>query len=132
VSFPGGRVEPTDADAYRAALREAHEEIGLTADRVALAGYLPPQLVISGFWVTPVVGFVQPGFALRLDTREVESTFEVPLTYILDPRNHHVRERALGAGSIRVYEITFGPYNIWGATAAMLVELRRVLQGTRR
>jgi 8-oxo-dGTP pyrophosphatase MutT (NUDIX family) len=129
VSFPGGRIEPGDADAYRAALREAHEEIGLTPERVALAGYLPPQLVISGYWVTPVVALVQPGFALRLDTREVESTFEVPLTYILDRRNHHARDRALGTSSIRVYEIPFGPYNIWGATAAMLIELCRVLQG---
>lgn len=128
VSFPGGRIEPHDADAYRAALREAHEEIGLAPERVTLAGYLPPHLVISGYWVTPVVGFVQPGFALRLDPREVDATFEVPLTYILDPRNHRTRQRPLGTTHLTVYEIPFGPYLIWGATAAMLIELCRALR----
>ncbi len=127
ISFPGGRIETSDAGPFDAALREAHEEIGLTREHVALAGYLDPQLVVSGYWVTPVVGFVQPGFALRLDTSEVESTFEVPLAHVLDPANHHPRERAFGTTSVRVYEIPFGPYNIWGATAAMLIALYRVL-----
>lgn len=127
ISFPGGRVEPTDLDAFDAALREAHEEIGLPRERVELAGYLDPQLVVSGFWVTPVVGFVEPGFALTLDASEVESTFEVPLAHVLDPANHRPRERAFGTTTLRVYEIPFGPYNIWGATAAMLIELYNVV-----
>lgn len=127
ISFPGGRIEPTDAGPFAAALREAHEEIGLAREHVELAGYLDPQLVVSGYWVTPVVGFVEPGFALTLDAREVESTFEVPLAHILNPANHRPRERALGTTTVRVYEIPFGPYNIWGATAAMLIQLYRVL-----
>jgi NTP pyrophosphohydrolases including oxidative damage repair enzymes len=131
ISFPGGRIEPTDEGPYQAALREAHEEIGLTAEHVSLAGYLDPLLVVSGYWVTPVVGLVQPGFALRLDTREVESTFEVPLAHVLEPANHHARERSFGATSLRVYDIPFGPYNIWGATAAMLIALYRVLSAAR-
>ncbi len=132
ISFPGGRIEPTDAGPLDAALREAHEEIGLGREHVKLAGYLDPQLVVSGYWVTPVVGFVDPGFALTLDAREVESTFEVPLTHILDPANHRAPERALGTTTVRVYEIPFGPYNIWGATAAMLMELYRMLSGRAR
>ena len=127
ISFPGGRIEATDEGPFQAALREAEEEIGLSRDHVRLAGYLAPQLVVSGYWVTPVVGLVAPSFALTLDSREVESTFEVPLEHVLDRNNHHPRERALGTTNVRVYEIPFGPYNIWGATAAMLMELYRVL-----
>jgi 8-oxo-dGTP pyrophosphatase MutT (NUDIX family) len=127
ISFPGGRIETDDESPMHAALREAEEEIGLAREHVAPAGYLPPHVVVSGYWVTPVVGFVQPQFALKLDPREVESTFEVPLTHILDSRNHRARKRSLGSMTIRVYEIPFGPYNIWGATAAMLMELYRIL-----
>jgi 8-oxo-dGTP pyrophosphatase MutT (NUDIX family) len=129
ISFPGGRIEIDDEGPMQAALREAEEEIGLPRDHVSLAGYLQPHLVVSGYWVTPVVGFVHPQFALKLDPREVESTFEVPLSHILDNANHRSRERSLGTTSLRVHEIPFGPYNIWGATAAMLIELYRVLKG---
>jgi 8-oxo-dGTP pyrophosphatase MutT (NUDIX family) len=127
ISFPGGRIEPTDEGPVEAALREAEEEIGLAREHVSPAGYLNPHLVVSGYWVTPVVGFVSPACALTLDAREVESTFEVPLTHILESANHHPRERSLGTSTIRVFEIPFGPYRIWGATAAMLIELYRVL-----
>jgi 8-oxo-dGTP pyrophosphatase MutT (NUDIX family) len=127
ISFPGGRIEPTDEGPVEAALREAEEEIGLAREHVTPAGYLNPQLVVSGYWVTPVVGFVSSTCALTLDAREVESTFEIPLTHILDSANHHPRERSLGTSTIRVFEIPFGPYKIWGATAAMLMELYRVL-----
>lgn len=129
ISFPGGRIEPTDPGPLEAALRESEEEIGLAREHVAPVGYLDPQLVVSGFWVTPVVAFVAPNCALTLDTREVESTFEVPLTHILDPANHHPSERRIGSRTVNVHEIPFGPYNIWGATAAMLIELYRVLAG---
>lgn len=132
ISFPGGRIEPADAGPFDAALREAHEEIGLPRERVKLAGYLNPQLVVSGYWVTPVVGFIEPEFALTLDPSEVESTFEVPLAHVLDPANHQPRERSLGTTTLRVYEIPYGPYNIWGATAAMLMELYGVLSGRDR
>lgn len=128
ISFPGGRIEPSDGGPIVAALREAEEEIGLTREHVSFAGYLDPQLVVSGYWVTPVVGFVHPGFALTLDPREVESTFEVPLAHVLDSANHHVRERKLGTTTLTGHEIPFGPYVIWGATAGMLVELYRVLR----
>jgi 8-oxo-dGTP pyrophosphatase MutT (NUDIX family) len=127
IAFPGGRIETADAGPEAAALRETEEEIGLSRQFVQVAGYLDPHLIISGFWVTPVVGFVQPGFNLTLDTREVDSTFEVPLAYILDEANHRARERRIGEVSVQVYDIPFGERHIWGATAGMLMALFRLL-----
>jgi 8-oxo-dGTP pyrophosphatase MutT (NUDIX family) len=128
ISFPGGRIEPEDADAWHAALREAHEEIGLTADRVEFAGYLPDHVVVTGFRVTPVVGFVSPDYELRIAQSEVHDVFEVPLSFILDAANHKSRSRKLGELTIEVYDIPYGERNIWGATAGMLMTFRRLLQ----
>ncbi|MET0657733.1 MAG: coenzyme A pyrophosphatase, partial [Steroidobacteraceae bacterium] len=75
-----------------------------------------------------VVAFVQPGFELRLDRREVDSAFEVPLLYILDEANHRSRERKLGQVAVQVYDILYRNYNIWGATAGMLMSLHRLLK----
>jgi len=127
ISFPGGRLEASDEGPLAAALRETEEEIGLSRQHVTFAGYLDPHLVLSGFWVTPVVGFVQPGFALELDRSEVESTFEVPLLHILDAANHQSRERTLGTTKVLVYDIPYGEHRIWGATAGMLISLYRLL-----
>lgn len=127
ISFPGGRIEPTDSGPLAAALRETEEEIGLAREHVTFAGYLDPQLVLTGYWVTPVVAFVQPGFVLTLDQHEVESTFEAPLAHILDPANHHSRERLIGTTPVQVYDIPYGPHHIWGATASMLMGLYRLL-----
>lgn len=127
VSFPGGRVESTDAGPLEAALRETEEEIGLSRQHVSFAGYLDPHLIMSGYWITPVIGFVQPGFALKLDAREVDATFEVPLTYIFDSANHRLRQRQIGDTPIEVYDIPFGEHNIWGATAGILMALYRML-----
>lgn len=128
ISFPGGRIEPGDDGPLAAALRESEEEIGLPREHVQLAGYLEPQLIMSGFWVTPVVGFVRPGFPLRLEPSEVDTTFEVPLTHILDQANHRCRERHIGELAVQVYDIPFGEHHIWGATAGMLMSLYRLLR----
>jgi len=128
ISFPGGRIEPGDADAWRAALREAQEEIGLSESFVEFAGYLPDHWVGTGFRVTPVVGFVNPQYQLRIATAEVHDVFEVPLDFILDEANHQVRTRVLGGVALEVFDIPYGDRNIWGATAGMLLTLRRVLQ----
>jgi 8-oxo-dGTP pyrophosphatase MutT (NUDIX family) len=128
ISFPGGRIEPSDADAWHAALREAHEEIGLLPSLVEFAGYLPDHVVISGFRVTPVVGFVKPEYQLRIATAEVHDVFEVPLDYILDAANHKTRQRQIGELTIDIHDIPYGDRNIWGATAGMLMTFRRRLQ----
>lgn len=128
ISFPGGRIEASDLDVVEAALRESEEEIGLARQHVTFAGFLEPQLVLSGFWITPVVGFVRPGFQLSLDPREVASTFEVPLSHILDRRHHSSRQRTIGSTSILVHDIPFGERHIWGATAAILMSLIKKLE----
>ncbi len=128
ISFPGGRIEPDDADPWRAALREAYEEIGLSEAFVEFAGYMPDHWVGTGFRVTPVVGFVSPGYDLRIATAEVHDVFEVPLEFILDAANHKPRRRVLAGVTMEVYDIPYGDRNIWGATAGMLLTLRRLLQ----
>lgn len=127
VSFPGGRIEPGDAGPWEAALRETEEEIGLPRQHVRLAGYLGDHFVITGYVVTPVVGFVRPGFTLRLDLTEVAETFEVPLSFVLDPANHVPRERQFAGRVFRGYDIPYQGHNIWGATAVMLMSLYRLL-----
>jgi 8-oxo-dGTP pyrophosphatase MutT (NUDIX family) len=127
ISFPGGRIEADDQDAWHAALREAHEEIGLLPDCVEFAGYLPDHFVITGFRVTPVVGFVNPDYQLRIAEEEVHDVFEVPLDYILDAANHKSRRRQVAGLTIDVHDIPYGERNIWGATAGMLLTLRRML-----
>jgi 8-oxo-dGTP pyrophosphatase MutT (NUDIX family) len=128
ISFPGGRIEPEDADAWHAALREAYEEIGLRSEMVEFAGYLPDHVVISGFRVTPVVGFVKPEYQLQIATAEVHDVFEVPLDFILDSANHKSRQRKIGELTIDIHDIPYGERNIWGATAGMLMMLWQRLQ----
>ncbi len=100
----------------------------MAREYITFAGYLEPQLVLSGYWVTPVVAFVQPGFELRIDRREVAAAFEVPLLHILDPMNHRSRSRELGAVTVQVFDIPYQDHNIWGATAGMLMSLYQLLQ----
>ena len=131
ISFPGGRIESEDRDAWAAALREAQEEIGLAADEIEFAGYLPDHLIVTGYRVTPIVGFVVPDHALRLARDEVHDAFEVPLDFLFDTRNHRPRLRHFGDLSLETVEIPYGSRQIWGATAAMLMTLRRRLAAAR-
>jgi 8-oxo-dGTP pyrophosphatase MutT (NUDIX family) len=128
ISFPGGRVEPGDTGPWDAALRETEEEIGLPREHVRLAGYLCDHFVITGYVVTPVVGFVRPGFTLKLDVTEVEEAFEVPLSFVLDPSNRVPHERHFAGRSFMGYDIPYQGHNIWGATAVMLLSLSRLLE----
>lgn len=125
VSFPGGRVEAGDAGPVETALRETEEEIGLARSFIDIVARLEVYETATGFAVTPVVGFVRPGFKLTLDDFEVAEAFEVPLDYIFDPANH-VRESRVWNGIERFfYVISYRDHYIWGATAGMLVNLYR-------
>lgn len=129
ISFPGGRLEPTDESAAHGALRESEEEIGLPASHVEIVGYLDNYITITGYSVTPVVGIVRPDFDMRIDQTEVAEAFEVPLAYLLDPAKVRRRDKKLFGIHVAYYEIPYRDYNIWGATAGMLVSLRMALTG---
>ncbi len=129
ISFPGGRIEPSDASPLAAALREAHEEIGLEPGLIEAVGYLDPLATITGFKVVPVLGILHDVPQLRTDPSEVAEAFEVPLAFVLDPANlqEHAREFR---GRLRHYHvIQWQHYDIWGATASMIANLGRRLRG---
>lgn len=128
ISFPGGRMEAADASPVHAALREAAEEIGLAPHLPRILGYLPIYCTGTGFLVYPVVALLEPPFDLCLDAFEVAEAFEVPLDFLLDPRNHR-RESMHYRGALREYTvIPYGGRYIWGATAGMIQSLWRRLQ----
>jgi len=129
ISFPGGRLEAGDADIVGAALRETEEEIGLTRASVEVVGFLPDHLVISGYRVTPVVGFVRPGFDLHPDHAEVAEVFEMPVRFLFDERNHVRRVREWAGEAVELTDLPYESHLIWGATAGMLMTFRQVLQG---
>lgn len=126
IAFPGGRIDEGE-DAVAAALREAWEELALDPARVRVIGAADHYRTITGFGVTPIVALVPPGLALTPNPAEVADWFEVPLAFALDPANHVSRE-AVYQGRVRhYYEIMWEERRIWGATAAMLVNLSRRL-----
>jgi 8-oxo-dGTP pyrophosphatase MutT (NUDIX family) len=130
ISFPGGRLEPGDADPQAAALRETEEEIGLPRADIDVIGRLDDYATITGFHITPVVGLLTPPLALAPDDFEVAEVFEVPLAFIMDPANHKTDSRALPSGEQRgFYVLPYQERYIWGATAGMLVNLYEVLTG---
>lgn len=128
ISFPGGRVEPEDASLAAAALREAQEEVGLAPEHVAVLGQLATYETVSGFRVTPVVGWLEPPFTLTPDPVEVAEVFEVPLAHLLEPANQQRHFRMLGEIRRDYWAIPYEARFIWGATAAMLLMLDRTLR----
>jgi 8-oxo-dGTP pyrophosphatase MutT (NUDIX family) len=130
VSFPGGRMELGDADIQATALREAWEEVGIQPSDVEVAGYLEPTPTITGYAVTAVVGLVRPGIELCIDPAEVERAFEVPLAYLLDAQNQRASEREWNGVRVPIVEFHFASERIWGATANILVNLRRCLMNS--
>jgi 8-oxo-dGTP pyrophosphatase MutT (NUDIX family) len=127
VSFPGGRVEPGDADREASALREMNEEVGLAPDRVMLLGRLPVYEIPSGFRITPVVGWIEPPFTVVPDPFEVADIFEAPLDYFLDAANYQRREYHFRGRHRHYLAIPYEGRYIWGATAGMLYSLCRML-----
>ncbi len=123
ISFPGGRVDDTDSCVIGAALREAEEEIGLDPHAVDILGQMGTYLTVTGYLVTPVVAAITASVALRANPDEVDDIFTVPLSFLRDP-DHRRTERLRHEGrGHTVYRYQYGPHDIWGATAAMLVHL---------
>jgi 8-oxo-dGTP pyrophosphatase MutT (NUDIX family) len=129
VSFPGGRVEARDADAVATALRETEEEIGLARRFIEPIGAWDRYNTGTGFTVTPIVGFIEPGFELTLNPREVADVFETPLSFLMDPANHERREAVWNGKPRAYYAMPYEGRFIWGATAGMIRALWERLYG---
>lgn len=125
VSFPGGAADADDADAAATARREADEEIGVVPTSVQVIGYLPEHPVISGFSVTPVVAVVDPPDVYRPEPGEVAEVFEIPWAVVNDPRHQLIDRRMIAGAEREFYRLSYQEYDIWGATAGMLMDLVR-------
>jgi 8-oxo-dGTP pyrophosphatase MutT (NUDIX family) len=120
ISFPGGKIDATDASPLDTALREAEEEIGLSREFVDPIGYLDLYGTSFGFRILPAVARVRPGFSLRINKSEVDDAFEVPLAFLMDPANHQVHSKEFRGIERSYYAMPFAERYIWGATAGML------------
>ena len=127
VALPGGRIDPGDAGPVAAALREAEEEIGLPRAVPELVGIAGAYRTVTGYDVTPVVAVIPPDLALVPQAAEVAKLFEVPLGFLLDPANHAPRTLMWRGLERTVYEMIWDDNRIWGATAAMIVNVARRL-----
>jgi 8-oxo-dGTP pyrophosphatase MutT (NUDIX family) len=120
ISFPGGKIEATDASPLDAALREAEEEVGLVREFVEPIGYLDLYGTSFGFRILPTVARVRPGFKLTISHAEVDDAFEVPLAFLMDPANHQVHSKEFRGIERSYYAMPFADRYIWGATAGIL------------
>jgi 8-oxo-dGTP pyrophosphatase MutT (NUDIX family) len=127
VAFPGGRVDEGDADETAAALREAQEEIGLPPGQVELVGISDRYHTFTGFDIVPVLGVIPPDLPLVPQESEVESWFELPLAYALDPANRRRQEVMFQGAPHHYYEVLWRDRRIWGVTAAILANLSKRL-----
>jgi 8-oxo-dGTP pyrophosphatase MutT (NUDIX family) len=123
IAFPGGKIDAGDASPAAAALREAHEEIGLEASFIEPVGYLDVYMTTRGFRIVPTIARVAPGFSLTLNREEVEDAFEVPLAFLMELTNHQRHSREWEGMTRHYYAIPFGERYIWGVTAGILRNL---------
>ncbi|MFK7957485.1 MAG: CoA pyrophosphatase [Lysobacterales bacterium] len=129
ISFPGGRRESADRSFVDTALRESQEEIGLDPQQVSLMGFLDSVPVITGFGVVPVVGLVAGEPRLKMDPREVQAVFEVPLAFLLDQQNYRQETLQRAGRTARFHVIEYESWRIWGATAAMAANFAQRMTG---
>lgn len=120
ISFPGGKQDEGDADVTAAALREAQEEVGLPLEHVTVLGTLPTHETVTGFLVTPVIGWIDRPFKIIPEPGEVAEVFTVPLTHVTEKAEFSVQSRRWRGTRRHYYTVPFGPYYIWGATARIL------------
>jgi 8-oxo-dGTP pyrophosphatase MutT (NUDIX family) len=120
ISFPGGKIDATDASPLDAALREAFEEIGLQREFIEPVGYLDLYGTGFGFRILPTVARIRPGFKLAINAGEVDDAFEVPLDFLMDPANHQVHSKEFRGMERSYYAMPFAERYIWGATAGIL------------
>lgn len=127
VSFPGGKYEQHDHSLQHTALRETEEEIGILAEQICVFGTLPKLPTVSGFVVSPYLGFVNSNHSLKIDEQEVKSVFEIPLTFLLNKNNFYLQHLTANKKRHFTYCIPYQNRMIWGATAQMLKNLQRQL-----
>lgn len=120
ISFPGGKIEASDATPLEAALREAAEEVGLVRGFVDPIGYLDLYGTSFGFRILPTVARVRPGFKLRINASEVDDAFEVPLAFLMNPANHQLLSKEFRGVERHYYAMPYEERYIWGATAGIL------------
>jgi 8-oxo-dGTP pyrophosphatase MutT (NUDIX family) len=125
VSFPGGRMEEHDISVAATALRETQEEVGIDAQHISVLGYLQTMPTVTGYAVTPVVGMVSADAELVVDPTEVEYTFEVPLSFLLDESNDVRTEWDAHDRKVPMVEFQWEGERIWGATAFMIISFRK-------
>ena len=127
IGFPGGRIETSDGDVLGAALRETREEVGIAPEYVEPLGFLPDQVVLTGFRITPVVALLRPGYSLQVDRAEVAEVFELPLEFLSRKENFRPTRRVLRGVDVTLDDLPFEGRLIWGATAGMLQLLHAAL-----
>ncbi len=127
ICFPGGRCDAQDIDFKMTALRETKEEIGISQEFIEVAGFLENYATITGFMITPVVGFLKEGFEIQKDQFEVAEIFELPLAFILDSANYYEESYEHQGITRNYYVIPFQNHKIWGATAGILINFAQRL-----
>ena len=129
IAFPGGKMDAQETDPAQTAIREAKEEIGLNPSFIEPIGYLEPYLSSTGFRIVPVVATIDPAHHLLIDPNEVESTFEVPLNFLMNPVHHETHSREWRGALRRYYALPYNDYYIWGVTAGIIRNLYEKVYG---
>ncbi|MEN0088161.1 MAG: CoA pyrophosphatase [Pseudomonadota bacterium] len=131
ISFPGGKIDADDESATSAALREFHEEVGISSEHVRVIGQGPDYRTGSGYRIHPIIGIVPPDLSMVLDPGEVDRTFEVPLAHLLDPAASELttKENLVRGHTVNIYRVAWGEHMIWGITAGIVASLQKTLLG---